>query len=171
MTDQETSLRRTAETVDEQLRLVHRSLRKFFAEDEAKAGLTAPQTLAMEVLARSLQAGRDGMTIGALRTAMGLSQSTVSGVIARLERKGFVHRDIGATDHRQTVVRLAGSVKSYLESGARSRRLKPLMDALGRATPSERELVVAGIAALHRLLTDAGDRREHGQRPDPRKSG
>lgn len=62
-------------------------------------GITAPQ---LAVLA---EAGRlKGSSIGALARAVHLSQPTVSGVLDRLERRGFVRRQRSESDRRAVVV-------------------------------------------------------------------
>jgi DNA-binding MarR family transcriptional regulator len=62
-------------------------------------GITAPQ------LAVLGEAGRlGGTSIGALARGVHLSQPTVSGVLDRLERRGYVRRERSESDRRAVVV-------------------------------------------------------------------
>ncbi|MFQ5691102.1 MAG: MarR family winged helix-turn-helix transcriptional regulator, partial [Gemmatimonadota bacterium] len=62
-------------------------------------GITAPQ---LAVLAEASRLG--GSSIGALARGVHLSQPTVSGVLDRLERRGYVRRERSESDRRAVVV-------------------------------------------------------------------
>jgi DNA-binding MarR family transcriptional regulator len=62
-------------------------------------GLTGPQLLVLREIAF-----RPGSSLNALARSVNLSQSTVSGVIDRLERQGLVKRDRGTVDRRTVLV-------------------------------------------------------------------
>ncbi len=143
---------RDAEAIDKQLRFIRHFLRQAFAPDEGMAALTAPQTNVMAALAKNHQRGRGAMTIRSLCQEVGLSQSTISGIVARLESKGLVSREVGSSDKRQTLVRIAEPVNEYLESALPDRRLQPLLRVLARAKADEKKVILDGVAALHALL-------------------
>src|ERR1700757_965271 len=70
---------------------------------------TTPQTAAplgpRHVAA--LEQLRDGpLSVGALATPLGLTLSTVSGVLADLDRAGFVERTADQADRRRTIVQI-----------------------------------------------------------------
>jgi hypothetical protein len=50
---------------------------------------------------------------------------------------------------------LTPAVRGWLERELPSARLGPLVDALDRASAQERELVLAGLETLRRLLEDS----------------
>jgi MarR family transcriptional regulator, organic hydroperoxide resistance regulator len=150
-----------AETIDQQLRLIRRAIRSAYETDERRAGLTGaqtharvsltgPQMHAMAVLAQALREGVDGMSIRALSERMGLAQSTVSGLVERLEQKQVVRREVDANDRRCTRVLLVDAVKSYL---GQDQRLGPLVDVMEQASDAERQAVLDGLSTLLRLLT------------------
>ncbi|MFQ5599842.1 MAG: MarR family winged helix-turn-helix transcriptional regulator [Candidatus Krumholzibacteriia bacterium] len=62
-------------------------------------GITAPQ---LAVLAEASRLG--GSSIGAIARGVHLSQPTVSGVLDRLERRGYVRRERSESDRRAVVV-------------------------------------------------------------------
>ena len=62
-------------------------------------GITAPQ---LAVLGEASRLG--GSSIGALARGVHLSQPTVSGVLDRLERRGYVRRERSESDRRAVVV-------------------------------------------------------------------
>jgi MarR family transcriptional regulator, organic hydroperoxide resistance regulator len=141
---------RDAETIDRQLRLIQRAIRRSFQADERRAGLTGPQTQALTVLTQALRGGQDGLTVGELSERLGLAQSTVSGLVMRLEQKQLVQRQVDPVDRRHTRVVLAEVVKSYLDDAPR-RGL--LVDVLQWASEHERRAVLDGLGTLLRLLT------------------
>jgi DNA-binding MarR family transcriptional regulator len=83
---------------------------------------------------------------------MGLSHSTVSGIIDRLQRKGFVRRTPDSKDRRYSRIFLSEEVKDYVREEVPSRRLGPILRALDLASAGEREQILAGVVTLRRLL-------------------
>ena len=61
----------------------------------AKHGLTAPQLAAMQVIGR-----RQPVTVGTLAREIHLSQATVTGILTRLEQRGFLTRTRDRRDRR-----------------------------------------------------------------------
>jgi DNA-binding MarR family transcriptional regulator len=157
MDDEE--LLRTAEGLDRDLRAIRRALVRTFEADKERISLTPPQLHAMAILTRPPSAG--GMTVTQLRAQMGLSQSTVSGIVARLERRGLVHRFADAVDRRTTRIAVTEDVKAYMHQVAATQRLGPLVRALAHASAADRRRIVSGIGRLRELLTneDAPDER------------
>jgi len=107
-------------------------------------GVTAPQ------LATLAEANRlENATIGALARAVHLSQPTVSGIVDRLTRQGFVERRRSSSDRRSVVVcvteagqRLLTESPSLLQDRFRAQ--------LGRLEDWERYWL---LSALQRLAT------------------
>ena len=66
-----------------------------------KNGLTIPQLAALQATQR-LQP----ITVGALARDIHLGQATVTGILGRLEKRGFVSRTRGDVDRRSVVVQL-----------------------------------------------------------------
>lgn len=59
-------------------------------------GVTAPQRLVLRVIERS-----PGVSAGRLATILKLHPSTLTGVIRRLERRGFIARQVDRADRRR----------------------------------------------------------------------
>jgi DNA-binding MarR family transcriptional regulator len=121
--------------------------------DEAGSGLTGPQVAAMTHLVT-----RGPGTVTELARALHLSHSTTSGIVDRLQARGFVTRTRDEHDRRVTRIAPTGLVTDYvqrLEVGPFGR----LTRALAAASDDERRAVLDGLAALRTLL-DAERRRD-----------
>ena len=97
---------------------------------------------------------RDGpLTVGALATRLDLTLSTVSGVLADLDRAGFVARAADTCDRRRTIVQIApakdAEIRQWLDSAA-----LPLARVLGRLDPAERETFLKAMRMLEAELRD-----------------
>jgi DNA-binding MarR family transcriptional regulator len=126
---------------------LRRLLLRSFRRDIAGSGLTVPQMDALEELARE-----DGLNLKDLSTRLGLSHSTVSGIVDRLERKAFVGRETDPEDRRSSRILLSNRVKDYVREEVPSRRLGPIVRALGLASAEERAQILGGVGTLRRLL-------------------
>lgn len=81
------------------LRRIIRGVDIYSRQLNTKLGLTAPQLLCLrEVVAA------DNITLSNLKKEVDLSASTVTGIIDRLESKGFVERQRSKTDRRKVFV-------------------------------------------------------------------
>jgi DNA-binding MarR family transcriptional regulator len=88
------------------------------------------------------------LTPGRLAQLSGLTTGTVTGVLDRLERHGFVHRERDVADRRSVVV--------VLDEQALAKRLTPhyaqhaeaSRAALARRTPAERTAILAYLSEL-----------------------
>jgi DNA-binding MarR family transcriptional regulator len=76
-----------------------------------QCGLTAPQLLTVRSLAQL------GMSaVSALAAAVSVSQATMTGILDRLELRGFVVRTRGQDDRRNTLVDLTPAGKEFLNT-------------------------------------------------------
>jgi DNA-binding MarR family transcriptional regulator len=96
----------------------------------------------------ALEQLRDGpLSVGALASRLGLTLSTVSGVLAGLDRAGFVDRSADQADRRRTIVQIApGARPAVLEwlDGAAA----PLARVLDRLGPDERAAFLKAMDML-----------------------
>jgi DNA-binding MarR family transcriptional regulator len=136
-----------AAEIDRDLRAVRQILRRPVEAEIARGQLTGPQKSTMAVLFRS-----DGLSLKDLSRELGLAHSTVSGIVDRLAKRGFVKRQAGETDRRLTKIAVADHVREYMRSTWPSLELNPLTEALRAATPAEGQQVLQGIRTLRRLL-------------------
>jgi len=73
------------------------------------AGLTAPQLLILQLLRQHTE-----LTVGEVAQRVSLSQATVTTIIDRLEKRGFVKRERGSADKRKVYVYLTAEADSVL---------------------------------------------------------
>ena len=145
MTDEE--LLAAAEIISTDLQTVWRALRRTVEKDIEDSGLTVPQVNVLDALAEN-----DGLSLKDLSQQVGLAHSTVSGIVDRLERQGFVHRQPDAQDRRFTRIFLSEQVMSYLRHDLPGRRLRSLAEVLKNGTAEERARIVEGLSILRRML-------------------
>src|SRR5271170_7062862 len=98
-TSQDPSLLKLAQEIDQHLNAIRQRLREPLETTYASGGLTGPQRIVMHALVTS-----DGLSLKQLATRVGLAHSTVSGIVDRLESRGFAIRRQDETDRRATVI-------------------------------------------------------------------
>src|SRR5262249_20701950 len=138
-----------ARAVEAQLRDIQRALRRPVESEMARGRLTAPQRNIMGALAHA----ESGFALKDLAREVGLSHSTVSGIVDRLEQKGWVERRVDRDDGRRTVISLAPVVRRYLVTTLPQVTLSPLAEALERFTPRERETLLRSLEQLNAALS------------------
>jgi DNA-binding MarR family transcriptional regulator len=119
--------------------------------DAKEHGMTGPQVTVMECLVK-----RGPMTLTELSRTLGMSHSSASGIIDRLQRRGMLRRTQDATDRRRTSIEVTDAVRRYvreLDEGPTGR----LVRVLKGATPAQRAVISDGLRLLADLL---GSRRE-----------
>jgi DNA-binding MarR family transcriptional regulator len=106
----------------------------------------------------ALQQLRGGpVTVGELASRLGLTLPTVSGVLADLDRAGFIDRQPDPTDRRRTLVQIHPAQTAVVEEwlfGAAS----PLARVLNKLAPSEQTAFLKAMDMLEAELS-AGDGR------------
>lgn len=95
---------------------------------------------------------RDGpITVGTLSARLDLSLSTVSGVLADLDRAGFVARHADADDRRRTIVRITPAktalIEEWLDGAA-----QPLARVLDQLSARERATFLKAMDLLEAEL-------------------
>lgn len=141
-------LRNKARRIRDLLHGVTRNLRRYIFSEIAGCGLTVPQLF----LVQELQT-QPGLTLTELSERLGLSKSTVSGMVDRLLRQGVIMRRRSETDRRVVHLYLAPAL---LEQTSRLTVLKEnyLARLLGRLEPGEVDEIIAALEKLE-LLVDA----------------
>ena len=91
------------------------------------------------------------VTVGELASRLGLTLPTVSGVLADLDRAGFVERRPDPADRRRTIVRIpsaqAALIGEWLDGAA-----APLARVLDKLAPSEQEAFLKAMDLLETEL-------------------
>ena len=92
------------------LRQIFRAIQDYSQEVSKQFGITGPQLWALKIISTD---GR--LSLGELTKKMYLHPSTVSGVVDRLEKKGYVARDRGREDRRVVTVHLTPEGKKLVK--------------------------------------------------------
>jgi MarR family transcriptional regulator, organic hydroperoxide resistance regulator len=128
------------------LRAIQRRLRVDVSADIVRSGLTAPQIALLSSLVRG---GATSLT--ELSRELGLSHSTASGIVDRLEMRGLVRREPDEADRRRTRISLTDQVRDYVQVLRRG-PASSLAEALEKAGPADREAITRGIGLLRQIL-------------------
>jgi DNA-binding MarR family transcriptional regulator len=104
----------------------------------------------------ALEQLRDGpLTVGDLAAGLGLTMSTVSGVLAGLDQAGFIERSPDRADRRRTIVAIAPGQRVMAEEwldGAAA----PLARVLARLGPDERSAFLKAMDMLEAEFRGGG---------------
>jgi len=103
--------------------------------------------------ALSLLSENGSLTVGQLATRLGLTLPTTSGIVADVEKAGFVERTADPTDRRRTIVSLVPQHNEALGvwlDGANA----PMARALDKLNPDERAALVKAMSLLQSELND-----------------
>jgi MarR family transcriptional regulator, organic hydroperoxide resistance regulator len=92
------------------LRRIFKAIQDYSHEVYGRFGITGPQLWALTTISR-----KTSLPLGELSKEMYLHPSTISGVIDRLENKGYVVRDRNCEDRRIVNVRLTPAGKSVVK--------------------------------------------------------
>ncbi|MFA6940964.1 MAG: MarR family transcriptional regulator [Clostridiaceae bacterium] len=120
------------------------SMRKTFED----VGLTMPQCLVIGTLIKSGE-----MKISELSNKVNLSNSTVSGIVDRLENQGLVVRTRSEEDRRTVYVKATQKVEEIYK-GIHKKVEKSLEKLLSSGTDEEIEKIIEGLNTLNRILND-----------------
>ena len=120
---------------------IGRQLRK-----RGSSGLTPSQASALSVLER-----RGAVSLGELARLEQVGKSTVTRLVAKLERQGLLDRHVNAQDRRSTVVELTPHGRVLMADSHRRSDLH-LSEQVAGLTPEERDLLQAALPVLERLV-------------------
>ncbi|MGH9604081.1 MAG: MarR family winged helix-turn-helix transcriptional regulator [Terracidiphilus sp.] len=149
MRKEEKPLLALAQDLEAQLQSIRRKMRRRLEAEYARGDVTGPQRLVMHALVSS-----EGMSLKELSARVSLAHSTVSGIVDRLEKRGFVNRHVLESDRRVTQITVSKPVSEFMKKQAPELALHPLLNALRRASGAERSAVRKGIETLERLLEE-----------------
>ncbi|HTZ89083.1 MAG TPA: MarR family transcriptional regulator [Alloacidobacterium sp.] len=140
-------IRALAQQMESQLQSIRQMMRRQLDAEYSKGDLTAPQQLVMRAVCKA-----EGLSLKELSRSVCLAHSTVSGIVDRLEKRGFVIRRTSKEDNRVTQIIASPAVRDFLQKRAPALTLHPLTRALKRATQAQRAAVETGLSTLEELL-------------------
>ena len=129
--------------IGEILNMMRQNMTRGFGE----AKLTAPQGMVVGILSHS---GR--MKLSDLSQKMGLSNSTVSGIVDRLEKQGVVERIRSEEDRR--VIYIA-TTKSFNDQHKdfHKRMEENMHNLMGKGSAEDIDKIIDGLQTLKKLLS------------------
>jgi DNA-binding MarR family transcriptional regulator len=145
-----------AESMEHDLSAIRHAMLTSLRSEMAKGELTRPQTAVMRIVV-----SKPGVSLRELSREVSLAQSTVSGIVDRLEKRGMVERGSDGADGRVVRVRPTSTVTSWVKEQLPQLRVGPLQAALQRADPEEREDLANAVARLRALLTKDAEPSQH----------
>jgi DNA-binding MarR family transcriptional regulator len=110
--------------------------------------MSAPQGMVLGVLSKKKK-----MKITELSNKLCLSNSTVSGIIDRLEKQGMVYRERSEEDKRVVYVSISPDFKDMHEI-FRKQFEKNIQDMMSQGSIEELHKIFEGLNALKKLLSD-----------------
>lgn len=127
-----------------------------FDEELEQVGLTAAQVQVLLYLLRNSGKGRE-ITAREIERRFHVSNPTVSGILKRLEKKGFIVRVPGSIDKRNKQIRIRGDVETFcrcIEERVQQEKEKVFYGF----TPEELERLLQLITKLlHNLKKDRNE--------------
>jgi DNA-binding MarR family transcriptional regulator len=144
-----------AKEIDRALTAIRQILQRPLASAFAEGKLTGAQQAVMRVLVSSPKA----MSLGDVRQSLGLAQSTVSGIVARLVKRGMIARESDPVDGRATLLAPSKPVRRFLEKTMPELTQSPLAGALRLAREPERKAILDSLRRLHELLEEVSSGR------------
>lgn len=109
-------------------------------------GVTAPQGMVLGTLSKLGQ-----IKISELSERLGLSNSTVSGIVDRLEKLQFVERIRSEEDRRVVYVRLTSKFQE-MHKGFHVKAEENIASIAAKADPEELSKIIEGLDTLKKLL-------------------
>jgi MarR family transcriptional regulator, organic hydroperoxide resistance regulator len=148
-----------AQIIEHDIRAIRKELRRPLDAEYQRTSLTGPQTTVMRAVYFS-----DGLSLKEVCHRVGLSHSTVSGIVDRLEARGLLVRSVNTDDRRYSIIAVSSAVREFVQKKVPGIIAQPLVHALKKASPSERNEILKGLDILRRVLGLIKD-----QAPGPRR--
>lgn len=134
----------------ERIIFLFKSVQKIFRdqvfEKSRQLGFTGPQIILILALSKNPYS-----TLNELSKCIGLSKSTVSGIVNRLVSRGVVIREIPENNRR--IVRLSLSPEFEKNNVIKELMDKYIMDTINKADEKDLEKIISGLEILCTLLS------------------
>ena len=129
------------------LRCVIRAVDKYSHKLNTELGLTTPQLLCLDTLAKNERP----LTLTELAETVNLGASTVNGIVDRLEAKQYLIRHRSAHDRRQVLLQLTPAGQGVVEK-APSLLQDRLSAALGKLPEAEQRMITEAFERVVDLM-------------------
>ena len=123
--------------------LMSQSIKQMFDE----TGLTTPQIMVMALLSR-----HGNMKVSEISEKLNLSNSTISGIIDRLEKQSYVKRIRSKEDRRVVHVSLAPKSDSIMHTAIHETIEQNLAQKMKKADTEQIDAIINGLETLKSLL-------------------
>ncbi len=133
-----------AETI-QSLRRIFKAIQDYSQEVSQEFGITGPQLWALKTIYAV-----ESLSLSELSQKMYLHPSTVTGVVDRLEKKGYVFRDRGQKDRRVIQVRLTPEGKELVKKAPNPVQGK-MIYGLRKMKPEELKKIHESIEKLSEI--------------------
>jgi DNA-binding MarR family transcriptional regulator len=111
-------------------------------------GITTPQLIVLRQIY-----GKDAITVSEVAKQISLKQTTVTDILNRLERKGFVTRHKDTGDRRRVLVK-ATDVGKKLLAGAPSPLQEIFLEKFENLEDWQQNMILSSLQLLGTLMTD-----------------
>jgi len=138
--------KKTIAEIMQSLRRIFRAIQQYSEEVLKEFGVTGPQLWALRTIYMEGQ-----LSMGELSRKMYLHMSTVSGVVDRLEEKGYVERARGASDGRVVRISLTKAGKKLVQRGPEAAQGR-LLHGLESLSPKEVQIIRSSLDKVVRLM-------------------
>lgn len=127
-------------------RLLHKSFKSHIVKEVCSYGFTAPQVLLMHELYHN-----PGITLNQLSKKISLSKSTVSGIIDRLEKGGYIIKETPEENRRIVKISLSEKALKHQEwiNNIKTQHLAELFNKLGL---EETEKIINAFRKLNDIV-------------------
>lgn len=135
---------KVAQLFQEVMILFKHSMGKVFDD----SGITPPQGMVLGVLSKEKK-----IKITELSSKLGLSNSTISGIVDRLEKQGMVERVRSEKDRRVVYVSISPNFKEMHQTFHKDLQ-QTIENVMNKGTSDDLEKIFEGLNTLKRLLSD-----------------
>lgn len=133
---------KVAKLFQEVMHMFKQNMCKVFEE----IGMTVPQGMVIGILSKEKT-----LKITELSAKLSLCNSTVSGIVDRLEKQGMVERKRSEQDKRVVYVSISSNFKE-MNQNFHKRLEGTIENTMNKGTPEELDKIFVGLDALKRLL-------------------
>ncbi|GAB6156590.1 MarR family transcriptional regulator [Desulfosporosinus burensis] len=128
--------------------LFKQSMNKVFED----SGITPPQGMVLMILSKETK-----LKITELSSKLSLPNSTVSGIVDRLEKQGMVERERSEKDRRIVFVKISPHFKEMHQHFEMNLQ-QNIESVMNKGNPEDLEKIFEGLSTLKKLLSGIDDR-------------